>query len=101
MSRLSNPGCILRVTCALFGTIFLPVGISFFFLLHHRHWLQGVGAVAASLGFYYVAWRGSDLLGMDEIVDTSDIVLPHFAPPRHIAATPDTDPPTSDQEPPT
>lgn len=88
MSRLSNPGCMLRVTCALFGTIFLPIGISFFFVLHHSHWLQGVGAVAAALGFYYVAWRGNDLLGMDEIVDTSDILLPDFEPPP------------SDQEPP-
>jgi hypothetical protein len=102
MSRLSNPGCMLRVTCALFGTIFLPVGLSFFFVLHHRHWVEGIGAVLSSAGFFYVAWRGVDLLGMDEIRDTRHIVLPELSvtpiPPIPGGDTP-ADPASSPQEP--
>jgi hypothetical protein len=98
MSRLSNPGCMLRVTCALFGTIFLPVGISFFFVLHHRHWVEGIGAVLSSGGFFYLAWRGVDLLGMDDIRDTREIVLPDL-PPR--VDTPSLDAADLPDEPPT
>ena len=90
MSRLSNPGCMLRMMSALFGSIFLPVGVSFFFVLKHRHWLEGVGAVIAALGFYYVAWRADDLLGLDEIINTADITLPQ----SH--ASPTTPPPRDD-----
>jgi hypothetical protein len=67
MSRLSNPGCMLRAASALFGVFFLPVGISFFFVLRHRHWMEGIGAVAASLGFLYVAWKADDILGFEAI----------------------------------
>jgi hypothetical protein len=81
MSRLSNPGCMLRAVSALFGTIFLPVGISFFFVLHRQHWPQGVAAVLASFGFYYVAWRADSILGMEDIVDTSGVALPRRPPP--------------------
>ncbi len=67
---------MLRATAALFGTIFLPLGISFFFVLHHRHWREGIGTVAAALGFLYVAWRANDLLGLDEIRNTAGMALP-------------------------
>ncbi len=95
MSRLSNPGCMLRAMSALFGTIFLPVGISFFFVLKHRHWPQGVGAVIAALGFYYVAWRADDILGLDEIPDATVPPGPDFPSPPDGAAPP----PPHDQEP--
>jgi hypothetical protein len=100
MSRMSNPGCMLRVTSALFGTIFLPVGVSFFFVLKHQHWLEGVAAVVAALGFFYVAWRADDLLGLDEILNTADISLP--APADRPATPPTGDDPEStslEQEP--
>ncbi len=58
---------MLRATSAVFGAIFLPVGVSFFFILHHRHWMRGVGALAASFGFFYVAWRAYDILGLDGV----------------------------------
>jgi hypothetical protein len=99
MSRLSNPGCMLRVLCALFGTIFLPVGLSFFFVLHHRHWLEGVGAVLSSAGFFYLAWRGVDLLGMDEIHDTREIILPGLPPQSDTERTNLPDEPPNPQEP--
>ena len=88
MSRLSNPGCMLRSLSALFGIFFLPVGISFFFVLHHRHWLQGVGAVAASLAFLYVAWKADDILGLDDIgapsaADEPASLVPPEASPNH------------------
>ncbi|HEU4990368.1 MAG TPA: hypothetical protein VFT41_11335 [Gemmatimonadaceae bacterium] len=96
MSRLSNPGCMLRALSALFGTIFLPIGISFFFVLRHAHWREGVGAVLASFAFFYVAWRANDILGLDDIGGATDVSLPTFAlPPRDAPATP---PP--DEEPP-
>lgn len=73
MSRLANPGCMLRTASALFGAIFLPVGVSFLFVLRHAHWMEGCGAIAASLGFFYVAWRANDILGVDDIP-----VVPHL-----------------------
>ncbi len=95
MSRMSNPGCMLRTMSALFGTIFLPVGISFFFVLKHRHWPEGVGAVLAALGFYYVAWHAEDILGLDEISDGDELVFPDLPSPPDISAPP----PSHDQEP--
>ena len=88
MSRLSNPGCMLRATSALFGVLFLPIGLSFFFVLHHRHWPEGVGAVAASLGFFYVAWKSDDILGLEEIDSGPDLrdiqsLIPPEPPPDH------------------
>ncbi len=98
MSRLSNPGYMLRATSALFGAIFLPVGVSFFFVLQHRHWPEGIVCVAAAFGFFYVAWRAEDILGFDEIANTADIVLPGA-----VAALtddrPDADPPESESSP--
>lgn len=88
---------MLRASCALFGTIFLPVGISFFFVLRHRHWMDGVGCVAAAVGFYYVAWRAPDMLGMDEIRNTADIVLPDLPPITRSPEPPEPNP--SDQAP--
>jgi len=93
MSRLTNPGCMLRAMSALFGTIFLPVGISFFFVLKHQHWLEGLGAVVAALGFFYVAWRADDILGMDDIRNTLEISLPDLLP------HPDVPTPGSDDDP--
>ncbi|HEX8726837.1 MAG TPA: hypothetical protein VF737_15715 [Gemmatimonadaceae bacterium] len=92
MSRLSNPGCMLRTLSALFGTIFLPVGISFFFVLKHRQWIQGVGAVLAALGFYYVAWRANDILGLDQIPGADEV------PPLDLPAPPGDAAPPSSQE---
>lgn len=88
MSRLSNPGCMLRATGALFGVFFLPVGLSFFFVLHHRHWREGIGAVAASLAFLYVAWKADDILGLEAIEarpDRSNIesLMPPEPPAHH------------------
>jgi hypothetical protein len=98
---------MLRMMSALFGTIFLPVGISFFFVLHHRHWPEGLGAVVAALGFFYVAWRADDILGLDTIADTREISLPGLPPPGddatgHAAPEPAPDagdPPSESQEP--
>ncbi len=95
MSRMSNPGCMLRTMSALFGTIFLPVGISFFFVLKHRHWPEGVGAVLAALGFYYVAWRAEDILGLDRISDGEALPFPDLPSPSNDAPAP----PSHDQEP--
>lgn len=95
MSRMSNPGCMLRTLSALFGTIFLPVGISFFFVLRHRHWPEGVGSVLAALGFYYVAWRADDILGLDEISDGVELAFPDLPSPPDEAPAP----PSHDQEP--
>ena len=82
---------------ALFGTIFLPVGISFFFVLKHHYWLEGIGAVLASLGFFYVARRADDILGMNEIQDTREISLADVLP--QTIERRDTDgPPSSDTE---
>jgi hypothetical protein len=69
---------MLRATAALFGTVFLPVGISFFFILDHRYWRSGVAAVLCSAGFYYIAWRAHDLPGIDEISNTHDVAVPDF-----------------------
>lgn len=88
MSRLSQPGCMLRAMSALFGAIFLPVGVSFFFILHHRHWMRGVGAVTASLGFFYVAWRAHDILGLDEIGPDAGAPFPEFTQPAGEPAGP-------------
>ena len=101
MSRLSNPGCMLRTVSALFGTIFLPVGISFFFVLKHQHWVEGVGAVLAALGFYYVAWRADDLLGLDRISDGDALPLPGASSRPDLPSPPDDAPAPSprDQEP--
>ena len=96
MSRLSNPGCMLRTMSALFGSIFLPVGISFFFVLKHQHRMQGVGAVLAALGFYYVAWRAEDLLALDRIPDTVELPYPDIASPPD---DPTAVPPSQHQEP--
>jgi hypothetical protein len=85
MSRLSNPGVMLRVTSAVFGAIFLPIGISFFFVLRHQHWPEGIGAVVASFGFFYVAWRADDILGLDEIRDTRGVVVPGLAAPPAVS----------------
>jgi hypothetical protein len=72
---------MLRVMSALFGTIFLPIGMSFFFVLRHRYWMQGIGAVLASGGFFYVAYRAEDILALDAIPDTREILLPELLPP--------------------
>ncbi len=88
MSRLSNPGCMLRATSAMFGILFLPVGLSFFFVLHHRHWPDGIGAVLASLGFFYVAWKAEDILGLEKIDSgpepfDMEYLIPPVPPPDH------------------
>lgn len=80
MSRLNDPGCMLRATSALFGAVFLPVGVSFFFVLHRQHWMRGAGAVAAALGFFYVAWRGYDILGLDNVGPGTGVPLPELIP---------------------
>ncbi|HVB31737.1 MAG TPA: hypothetical protein VNE60_09460 [Gemmatimonadaceae bacterium] len=102
MSRLSNPGCMLRTVSALFGTIFLPVGVSFLFVLRHAHWMEGCGAIVASLGFLYVAWRADDILGIDDIPVLPDL-LPRYdlpLPPGDPAADiPASDSPPDRQEP--
>ncbi|MDE3127503.1 MAG: hypothetical protein KGL38_05825 [Gemmatimonadota bacterium] len=92
MTRLSNPGCMLRATSALFGVFFLPVGLSFFFVLRHRHWPEGVGAVLASLAFFYVAWKADDILGLERIDAGPDLQnMESLIPPR---------PPAAHEEPP-
>ncbi|HUX33460.1 MAG TPA: hypothetical protein VMV51_06265 [Gemmatimonadaceae bacterium] len=90
---------MLRAASALFGTIFLPVGLTFLFAFHHRHWMDGLGALAAALGFFFVAWRGPDLLGLDDRAPATERSLAEFiasaqAPPT---AQP-SDPPVDQQE---
>lgn len=92
MSRLSDPVYMLRATSALFGAIFLPVGVSFFFVLGHRHWPEGIVCVAAAVGFFYVAWRADAILGLDEIQNTADIVLPEPGPPAPAVRSDDSPP---------
>jgi hypothetical protein len=70
---------MLRVLAAVLGSILLPVGVSFFIVLRHRYWLSGVATVLCALGFFYLAWRADDVLGLDKIRDTREIVLPATA----------------------
>lgn len=91
---------MLRAASALFGMIFLPVGLTFLFAFHHRHWMDGLGAIAAALGFFYVAWRAPDLLGLDDVAPTTERSLAEFiasaqAPP----SAPPPDPTVDPQEP--
>ncbi|HEY5220069.1 MAG TPA: hypothetical protein VIJ16_09695 [Gemmatimonadaceae bacterium] len=81
MSRSNNPGCVLSALSAAFGVIFLPIGVSLLFLFHHREWMRGVGAIASALGFFYVAWRANDILGLGDIPDTATFVMPDPPPP--------------------
>jgi hypothetical protein len=96
MSRLRDPGCMLRALSAAFGALFLPVGVSFFFVLRHRHWLQGVGAVAAALGFFYVAWRAHDILGLDSIEPGAGPGRADRVPPQGDRSRSAPDPPEPD-----
>ncbi|HVZ77828.1 MAG TPA: hypothetical protein VG818_07600 [Gemmatimonadaceae bacterium] len=72
MSRFADPAYMLRAASAVFGAIFLPIGLSFLFVQHHAHWKQGVGAILAAAGFFYVAFHAYDILGFDEPANPGD-----------------------------
>lgn len=91
---------MVRATSALFGTVFLPVGLTFLFAFHHRHWLDGLGAIAAALGFFFVAWRGPDLLGLDDLAPATERSLDDLiASAQAPRSTPPPDPTVDPQEP--
>jgi hypothetical protein len=74
---------MVRAFSAMFGAIFLPIGVSLLFLFHHREWMRGVGAIASAFAFFYVAWRANDILGLEDIPETTPFVMPDPpSPPR-------------------
>jgi hypothetical protein len=69
MSRLGNPGCMVRASSALFGAILLPMGAVMLFVNVRRYWAQGLGTVVAAACFFAVAARANDILGIDAVPD--------------------------------
>jgi hypothetical protein len=66
---LPRPGCLVRSTLALCGTIFLPMAIWFAVGKGwSRYWPHSVGLFVASALFYYLAFsRNAWLEAIDDI----------------------------------
>ena len=82
MSRLSNPGCALRASSALMGTIFLPTGVAFLIVNLRRYWPEGIGILVASAFFFTLAVRAYDIVGIAAVPDAPD--EPPGAPPSDL-----------------
>ena len=70
MATLPRPGRLLRVTFALLGVLFVPLGIWFLRDGKHRYWTQSVALfVLAIMCFYFAFRRDSWLMTVIEGLD--------------------------------
>lgn len=94
MSRLRDPGCLIRGAGATFGVLFLPIAI-FFLKLDARHnWPNALVLIVAALWGFVIAFRSADFEWMEPSAN------PHAddAEPFELPPLPPTPKPQSDEE---
>lgn len=70
MAKLPRPKSIVRISLALFGVLFVPLGVWFLRDPRHRYWMQGVALFMSAILCFYLAfrrdsWLMSTLEGLD------------------------------------
>jgi hypothetical protein len=80
MSRLGNPGCMIRASSALFGAILLPMGAVMLFVSVRLYWAQSLGTIVAAACFFALAARANDILGIDAVPEEPE-ERPRRGPP--------------------